>query len=105
MKILNFRPRSAVPDEDESVRFKLIDRTGKFDSHRDVIDAPCVLEPHDDRTDMCVSLPVRSVVSQTAGVAVEIGPFTLDTGEVVKLYNALAAHINTFPSEFRLVKS
>jgi len=82
-------------------RFPLIDRTGQSDDFREVIDGPVMLEPHDDRSDQCVSLPVRSVISAVAGPAVEIGPFTLDTGEVVKLHNALAAHINSFPSEFR----
>ena len=93
MKILNFRQRP---------RFELFDRTGKYDDDRQVIDGPVILEPHDDRSDMCVSLPVRSVISSTAGIAVEIGPFTLDSPEVVKLYNALADHINAFPSEYRI---
>ena len=81
-------------------RFPLIDRTGEFDDFRTVIDQLTVLEPHDDRTDECVSIPVRSVVSAIAGPAVEVGPYTLDTTEVVKLYNALAQHINGFPGEF-----
>lgn len=85
-------------------RFPLFDRTGQWDDYREVIDHPCVLEPHDDRTDQCVSLPIRSVLSATCGPAFEVGPFTFDTSEVVKLYNALASHINSFPSEFRPVK-
>jgi len=82
-------------------RFPLVDRSGEFDDFREVIDHPTILEPHDDRTDQCVSIPVRSVISATCGPAVEVGPFTLDTPEVVKLYNALASHINSFPSEFQ----
>ena len=35
------------------------------------------------------------------GPAVELGAFTFDTSEVVKLYNALAQHINAFPAEFQ----
>lgn len=83
-------------------RFPLIDRTGEFDDFRTVIDQSAILEPHDDRTDECVSIPVRSVISAIAGPAVEVGPFTLDTSGVVKLYNALAQHINNFPGEFHL---
>lgn len=83
-------------------RFPLFDRTGEFDDFREVVDHPTVLEPHDDRTDQCVSIPVRSVMSAISGPAVEVGPFTLDTGEVVKLYNALAGHINNFPNEFQM---
>lgn len=56
-------------------RFPLFDRTGEYDDYREVIDQPTILEPHDDRTDQCVSVPVRSVISATAGPAVEIGPF------------------------------
>lgn len=83
-------------------RYPLVDRTGEFDDHREVIDQLCVLEPHDDRADECVSIPVRSVISAIAGPAVEVGPFTLDTPEIVKLYNALSAHINTFRADYRL---
>lgn len=83
-------------------RFPLVDRTGDFDDLREVISQPTILEPHDDRADECVSIPVRSVISATCGVALEIGPFTFDTGEVVKLYNALAQHIGTFPGDFKL---
>lgn len=82
-------------------RFPLVDRTGEFDDLREIVDHPCVLEPHDDRTDGCVSIPVRSVTSAVAGPAIELGPFTLDTHGVVKLYNALSQHIQSFPSEFR----
>lgn len=81
-------------------RFPLIDRSGEHDDFRDVIEHSCVLEPHDDRVDQCVSIPVRSVISAIAGPAIELGPFTLDTPEVVKLYNALVQHINSFPGEF-----
>lgn len=84
-------------------RFPLVDRTGEFDECRDVIDHLAILEPHDDRSDECVSLPVRSVISATCGPAVEIGPFTLDTPEVAKLYNALASHVAAFPSEFHTI--
>lgn len=95
MKLLKFR----------RYRFQLVDRTGKFDDHREVLTDDCVIEPHDDRTDMCVSIPVRSVISATAGPAIEIGPYTLDSPEVVKLHNTLADHINSFPSEFRVRQS
>lgn len=101
MKVIPLRPKTTpAPAADGSARFQLFDRTGQFDDFRAVIDGPAMLEPHNDHTDMCVSLPVRSVISATAGPAVEIGPFTLDSGDVVTLYNALAAHINTFTSEF-----
>jgi hypothetical protein len=83
-------------------RFPLFDRTGEFDDHREVLDQPTILEPHDDRTDGCVSVPIRSVVSSIAGPAVEFGPFTLDSDEVVKLHNALVSHINSFPSMYRM---
>lgn len=86
-------------------RFPLFDRTGEFDDHREVLDQPTILELHDDRTDGCVSVPVRSVVSSIAGPAIEIGHLTLDSGEVVKLYNALSSHINSFPSEYRVRSS
>ncbi len=71
------------------------------DPDRDITDHEVIIEPHDARSDFCVSIPVRSVVSSIAGPAIEIGPFTLDTPEVAKLYNQLARHINRFPSEFK----
>lgn len=95
MTVIRLNPRP-------SARFQMFDRTGQFDDHREVIDGPVMTEPHDDRSDQCVSLPVRSVISATAGPAIEIGPFTFDTSEVVKLYNALSSHINNFPSEFKV---
>lgn len=95
MTVIPLRPTPAH-------QFPPFDRAGEFDDLREVIDGPVMLEPHDDRTDQCVGLPVRSVISAVAGPAVEIGPFTLDTGDVVKLYNALASHINCFGSEFRM---
>lgn len=67
----------------------------------EVLDELTVLEPGDDRTDGFVAVPVRSVWNEGCGPAVEIGPFTLDDREVVKLYNALTQHINNFPSQFR----
>lgn len=107
MKILKFRARAdATESSDNSpARFDLFDRTGQFDDFREVIAGPVTLEPHDDRTDMCVSVPVRLVISSTAGPAIEIGPFTLDSRDIVTLYNALAAHINTFTGEFKVRKS
>ena len=68
----------------------------------DVIDELTTLEPADDRTDFFASIPVRSVWNPSCGPAVEIGPFSLDTREIIKLYNALAKHINNFPGEFTL---
>jgi hypothetical protein len=90
MKLLKFR----------RYRFQLVDRTSEFDDLRTIIADDCVIEPHDDRTDMCVSIPVRSVISAAVGPAIEIGPFTLDTSDVVKLHNTISDHINSFPTEF-----
>ena len=95
MKIIPFRRKPEA-------RFRLVDRTGKWDDHREIVSQPVILEPHDDHSDMCVSIPVRSVISATAGIAIEVGPYTLDSSEVVKLHNALADHINSFPSEYRI---
>ena len=67
----------------------------------EVIEELAVLEPSDDRNDFFVSIPVRSVRNEGCGPAVEIGPFTLDTREIVKLYNALARHVNNFAGEFQ----
>ena len=74
------------------------------DPDRDFTDDELVLEPHDTRTDMCVALPIRSVVSSGFGPAIEIAPFTLDSKDVAALYNLLGRHIARFNSEFRLVE-
>ena len=97
MKIIPFRREPKSP-------FRLIDRTGQWDDHREVIGETVLTEPHDDHSDTCVTLPVRSVVSAIAGPAVEIGPYTFDSPEVVKLYNALADHLNSFPMQYRIRK-
>ena len=67
----------------------------------EVIEELTVLEPSDDRTDFFAAVPVRSVWNEGCGPAVEIGPFSLNTREIVKLYNALARHINNFADEFK----
>ena len=79
----------------------VIDGVPTLCAKHDVLDDLTVLEPVDDRNGYFTSIPVRSVWNPGCGPAVEIGPFSLDDGEIIKLYNALGKHINSFRSEFR----
>lgn len=65
------------------------------DPDRDIVQEFGFIEPRDARTDMCVSVPVRSAL-QYGDPTFEIGSLGLDGRECVDLYNALADHINTF---------
>ncbi|GFG72723.1 hypothetical protein [Mycobacterium botniense] len=80
----------------------VIDGMPTICNDRTVIADHAVIEPLDERADSLVSVPIRSVITSCSGPSIEIGPFLLDTTEVIKLYNALAHHVNTFPSEFRI---
>lgn len=94
--------RFPVFDGEYKPQIEVIDGVPTFFQVHDVLNELTVLEPADERTDSFASIPVRSVWTDGCGPAIELGPFTLDDREVVKLFNALAKHINTFPSQFKL---
>lgn len=79
---------------------EFIDGVPTIINDRHVVEEHCILEPLDERVDFFATIPVRSVITAGCGPAIEIGPFSLDDTQIVKLYNALGAHINTFRSEF-----
>lgn len=94
--------RFPILDGDYRPEVEVIDGVPTLFARRDVIEELTLLEPSDVRTDSSVTIPVRSVWNPACGPAVEVGPFTLDDCEVVKLYNALGRHINSFPHNYRL---
>lgn len=96
------QPRFPIFDGEYKPDVEVIDGVPHIFPRRDVIQELAVLEPADDRNDFFASVPVRSVWHPDSGPAVEIGPFSLDDTEIVKLYNAIGKHINTFGSDFRL---
>ena len=71
-------------------------------SDREVLAEHGVIEPLDERTDSFVSVPIRSVHTPGSGVSLEIGPFSLTTGDIVQLHNMIADHINSTSGEFRI---
>ncbi|MDM3894798.1 hypothetical protein [Mycobacterium intracellulare] len=88
-------------DYDRKPVWDVIDGVPTICNERDVLADLTVLEPLDERNDSFAAIPVRSVITAGGGPSIELGPFSLDTSEVIKLYNALAAHINSFSGEFR----
>jgi hypothetical protein len=67
---------------------------------RDVI-REASIEPVVDETDEFVHIPLRSV-ADSMGQRIEIGPYSLDEGDIVILHNILVAHIRTFPGSFQI---
>lgn len=92
--------RFPVFDGDYKQDIDVIDGVSHLIPKRDVVEELTILEPADDRTDLFATVPVRSVWNPACGPAVEIGPFSLDAREVIKLHNAIAKHINTFRSYY-----
>ncbi len=62
---------------------------------RSVLAEHGVIEPHDDREDCTVAIPIRTVHTPWAGLSIEIGPYSLDSSEIVRLHNYLVEHINS----------
>jgi hypothetical protein len=94
--------RFPVFDHERKSGVEVIDGVPTIINDRDVVEEHCIIEPSDERVDFFASIPVRSVITAGCGPAIEIGPFTLDDNDIVKLYNALSAHINNFPGEFKI---
>lgn len=93
--------RFPVFDHERKPEIEIIDGLHTIVNERSVVQDFDPLELLDERVDFFATIPIRSVVTANAGPAFELGPFCLDSAEVIKLYNALAAHINTFTGEFR----
>ncbi|MCE5291583.1 MAG: hypothetical protein LLG14_20415 [Nocardiaceae bacterium] len=93
--------RFTTVDADRKPEVEVIDGIPTICTDRTVLVEHGEIEPTDDRIDTFVSIPMRSVHTSTGGICFEIGPFTLDAGEIAKLQNALADHINSSPDEFR----
>lgn len=58
---------------------------------RALLDNLCVLEPFIPEMDGWVSLPVRLVHTQGAGLALELGPYEVSGADIGRLRAALAA--------------
>lgn len=93
--------RFPVFDGDYKNEVQVIDGVPHIFAKRDVLEELTILEPVDDRNDLFATVPVRSVWNPFCGPALELGPFSLDESEVIKLYNAIIKHINAFRSGFR----
>lgn len=93
--------RFPVFDGEYKQEVEVIDGVPHLFAKRDVVEELTVLEPVDDRNDFFASVPVRSVWNPGSGPAIEIGPFSLDDTEIIKLYHAIGRHINTFQNHYR----
>ena len=91
-----------VFDYERKSGIEVFDGVPTIINDRDVVEEHCVLEPLDERVDFFTTIPVRSVITAGCGPAIELGPFSLDDNDIVRLYNALGRHINTFPSDFKV---
>ena len=56
---------------------------------RDIIAELGVIEPHIDETDEFVTLPMRLVFHQAAGIHIEIGPYSLSELDIEQLREAI----------------
>lgn len=50
------------------------------------------IEPHIEETDWYVTLPLRIVYDQGAGVHIEIGPYSMDGRDIERLRAAITAY-------------
>jgi hypothetical protein len=97
--------RFPVFDHDRKPEVEVIDGLPTILNQRDVLQEFEALEPLDERVDFFATVPMRSCITPNAGPSFELGPFCLDTTEVIKLYNALAKHANSFPDDFQKKKA
>lgn len=92
---MNNEARFSLFDHPEAKSTVIDGVTHIGDPDRDIVQEFGFIEPRDARTDMCVSVPVRSAL-QYGDPTFEIGPLGFSPRECIDLYNALADHINTF---------
>lgn len=78
--------------ETPAPRFPVADEPRTTDPGRQVIENIGYLEPLDAATDMFVSVPIRLVANQAAGLCIELAGYDLDVRDVGKLRAAIAAY-------------
>lgn len=61
-------------------------------SGRTILDVHGCIEPYVDEADYWVAMPVRLVHLDTAGLCIEIGPYTLGRPDVERLRAAIASY-------------
>ena len=62
------------------------------DLAREVIEELGYAEPHIPETDTWVAMPVRLVHDQGSGFHLEVGPYAMDTADILLLRRAIAAY-------------
>jgi hypothetical protein len=69
-------------------------RTGDLFTYpgRAILDVHDSIEPYVDEMDYWVAMPVRLVHLDTAGLCIEVGPYTLDSGDIERLRAAIASY-------------
>jgi len=72
--------------------FALLDATyeaANSELGRDVVAELGVIEPRIDETDTWCRVPMRLVYDQAAGLHIELGPYSLDPGDIDRLREAI----------------
>lgn len=76
-------------------RFPVLDAPRTEANHslgRVILDYHGELEPYIEEIDSWISMPVRLVHDQAAGIHLEIGPYSLDRRDIERLHAALTAY-------------
>jgi hypothetical protein len=60
--------------------------------HRSIFDVFGDIKPYIEETDSCISMPLRLVHDQAAGWHLELGPYSLDSRDIARLREAIAAY-------------
>lgn len=65
---------------------------GNTEHHRAIIDVFGYAEPYIEELDGWTALPVRLVHDAANGWGIELGPYSLDAGDILLLRRAIAAY-------------
>ncbi|WP_137147544.1 hypothetical protein [Mycolicibacterium sp. CR10] len=85
--------------------FPMLDANRDHQPGRVVLDDLGLIEPYVDETDYWCSMPLRVSHSPTTHVAIEIGPYTIDSRDIERLREALRVYdITTKGQTIRRVK-
>jgi hypothetical protein len=75
--------------------FPVIDAPRRYANnqlHRAIFDVFGHIEPYVDETDSWIAMPLRLAHDQAAGWHLELGPYSLDAADIMRLREAIAAY-------------
>lgn len=82
-------------------RGDMVDLTGQGDMSARIVLREASVTARVDETDEWVDMPIRVVMIDSAGPAIEIGPFSFTGRELAAIGNAIGEYATRFPDDLR----